>query len=480
MDIIGRNEERRTLGRLVESGKPEFLAVYGRRRVGKTFLINTYFNNSFAFSHTGISPKSEETEAGKTLLQIQLDAFQLSLRDAGGADLSAPKDWFEAFNRLEKLLSAKQITGRKVVFIDEIPWMDTPKSNFISAFEHFWNHWGCKQADLLLIVCGSASSWMLENLIDSHGGLYGRVTREMKLSPFTLGETELFLESIGVSYTRYDIAQAYMVFGGTPFYLGFLDPELSLPQSIDACFFRKNAPLRQEFKKLFSSAFKNAERVEAIVRALNTKTIGLSRDDILKKIGMASGGHITESLEALVASDFIVKFVPFGNSKREEMYKLVDPFCLFYLRFVEGSGHLDNSFWSQNSSGQRISSWRGHAFENLCFNHIDQIKDSLGIRGIISFQSLFIGEQEKGKAQIDLVIDRSDNVVNLCEAKFYGGEFEPTLETSETLRKREALVYAKLGKKKTIKHVLITTFGVVRNRHSNAFAQVLLLDDLFG
>lgn len=479
MKIIGREEEKRILRRLLDSKKPEFLAVYGRRRVGKTFLINNYFNNDFAFSHTGISPKGVPSDGKNTLLQLQLDAFQKSLRDSGSEEGVSLKDWFEAFDRLEKLLESQRTDTKKVVFIDEIPWMDTPKSNFISAFEHFWNHWGCKQSDLLLIVCGSASSWMLENLIDSHGGLYDRVTREMKLSPFTLRETELFLEENGVSFSRYDIAQAHMVFGGTPFYLNLLDPELSLPQNIDACFFKKNAPLKEEFKRLFSSAFKNAERVEAIVRALNSKGTGMSREEILKKIGTSSGGHITEALESLVASDFIVKFAPIENSKRDEMYKLIDPFCLFYLKFVEGSSYLDDSFWSQNASGQRISSWRGHAFENLCFHHVEQIKRALGIHGIISFQSLFIGEIEKGRTQIDLVIDRNDNIVNLCEMKFYGGPFEATKETSEILRKREALLSAKLSKKKIVKHVLVTTFGIVRNKYSNAFSNILVLDDLF-
>lgn len=484
MKIIGRKKELEELDNLYNSGKAELIAIYGRRRVGKTYLIDKAFEGKLSFRHAGVSPSEEEKPDSnikyRNKLSEQLTQFYHSLRLYGSHVNHIPSDWMEAFYELERLLMERD-SSRIVVFLDELPWMDTPKSNFIQAFESFWNNWACYRDNVMVIVSGSANAWMLNKLVNSHGGLYGRVTYEIKLTPFSLQECEELLLRNDVHLSRYDIAQCYMMLGGIPYYLNYFQKNLSLSQSIDFIFYQKNAKLNNEFSRLFSSTFKDASFIERIFRLLNKNSYGYTRQQIIKELQLQSGDRITRTLDSLIINDFILKYYPFGGNKREPHYKLIDPFCLFYLKFVDRKLSIDQDFWQLNVISQSIVSWRGLAFENLCFNHFAQIKKALGIGGVSSTLSLWSKKGDDGSKgpQIDMLIERKDNVVNMCEMKFYGSMFTIDKKYHEILLNRGNLLFQEISRKQIIHNVLITTYGLHKNEYSNDFSHVILLDDLF-
>ncbi len=474
--MIERTREVEELERLYNSNKSEFVAVYGRRRVGKTYLIYNVFKDRLFFKHTGLSPDEENDYEGE--LKRQLDQFYSSLIASGlSGSTKLPKSWFEAFRLLQTLIINKDNGSRMVIFIDELPWMDTKKSNFIKAFEGFWNSFACSRDNLMLIVCGSAISWIQNNLINNYGGLYGRVTYEIKLTPFSLKGCEDYFKSRNIEMSRYDIVNTYMIFGGIPFYLNYIDPKYSLPQNIDNIFFKNNAKLALEYDRLFRSIFTFSEKAKEIVQFLYTNNLGYTKKDIVNNIKISDGGTLTKYLDALIASDFIIKYVPFGYSKREVRYKLVDLFSIFYLTFVSSKQGNEN-FWSQNVTSQKLTSWRGYAFENVCFNHIAQIKYALGISGVITTSGAFCCKEDG--YQIDLLINRNDNVINLCELKFYSNPFTVDKEYFFKINNRTKLLSEKISKKYVIKNTLISTFGVTKNNYYSVFSNVLTLDDLFS
>ncbi len=469
--MVGRKREIEQLENLYESKKAELVAVYGRRRIGKTFLVNEVFKNRFYFRHTGLA--LNENNNNKT--KAQLEHFKDSLNLFGIKLEREINNWFDAFFNLTKHLMNTSDTSKKVIFIDELPWLDTKGSNFISAFEGFWNGFACSRDDLLVIVCGSATSWIENNLINNTGGLYGRVTYEIKLTPFNLNETKEFLKSKMCHYSLYDITEAYMTFGGIPYYLNYIDNKYSLAQNIDNLFLKSGGLLTLEFDRLFDSIFSFSEKAKTIIKFLSSNSVGFTREEISKKLKISDGGVLSKYLNSLIASNFIIKYVPFGYSKREIHYKLVDPFCIFYIKFVLDKSSI--SSWEEECSSQKISSWRGYAFENVCFNHIDQIKFALGISGVSSNVSGFFNKDDG--YQIDMVIERKDNVINLCELKFYSDEFKITKEYALKINRRTNLVKEKIGKKYSVINILISTYGIYKNEYYYSFANSIVLEDLF-
>lgn len=477
--MIGRKKQIEELENLYNSKKSELIAVYGRRRVGKTYLIDKTFETRLTFRHTGLSPLENIDEKAK--LQSQLNHFVHSLNFFGYKDFKKPKTWLEAFYLLEDYLLTRIKEKRLVVFLDELPWLDTPKSGFMTAFEAFWNGFACHYDNIMVIVCGSSSSWIINKLINNHGGLYARLTYEMKLTPFDINECEQYFILNDVKLSRYDIAQCYMILGGIPYYLNYIKKGMTLPQAIDRMFFLKEANLKDEFDRLFSATFNNPEEIKRIIRLLNSKKIGLTRNEILEGLNVSDGGTFNEYLKSLIESDFIIKYVPYLENKRKVYYKLVDPFCLFYLRFVENKNSLYNNFWQENIDNQSVIIWRGLAFENLCFNHISIIKELLGISGVKTNQSLWYkkgNDNEKG-FQIDLMIERNDNVLSVCEAKFYKNSYTLNKDYYLHLLDRDEQLTNIISKKISIHNVLITTFGLKNNEYSNYFDKVIVLDDLF-
>ncbi len=471
--MIGRKREREELENLYRSKKAELVAIYGRRRVGKTFLVDETFKDRMTFYHAGLSPVDMGNKGNNT--KQQLRQFYYSLLRYGMEKTHIPHDWLEAFFMLEQLLDKKQSKEKLVVFLDELPWLDTPRSGFITAFEGFWNNWGCRNDNLLLIVCGSANSWIINKLINNHGGLYNRVTYEINLSPFTLQECKEFFLSRDINFSDYDITQAYMIMGGIPYYLGYITSGESLAWNIDNMFFSRSAKLQQEFTRLFSSVFDNPDLIIKIVRILNKRSIGFERKDIIQALDKVDNSNFTKALEALENGNFILKYVPFGMKKNKKYYKLIDPFCIFYLRFIENRTCLDEDFWMQNVTTPSINTWRGYAFENVCFNHIPQIKAALGITGVQTNCSQCFGE----KSQVDLLIERKDNIVNMCEIKFYGVEFSVDKDYYCTLNQRQVDLSKHLPKRTAVQNTLITTFGLRYNVYSGVFTKTITLEDLF-
>jgi len=475
--MIGREKEIKELEKIYSSNKSEMVAIYGRRRVGKTYLVDEVLQDRITFRHAGLSPLEEDSNG---LLQAQLKHFYNSLKLYGMENEKKPENWLDAFFLLEKLLQSIDNGTRQVVFLDELPWLDTPRSGFVQAFEGFWNTWGCHRKNLMVIICGSANSWMENELINNHGGLYGRVTHEIKLSPFTLLECEEYYTSKGIPFSRYDIVQSYMVFGGIPYYMEYMDADLSFAQNVDKVFFSKDAKLKLEYDRLFESVFKRPEAVKSIVELLYTRNMGYTRKEIAEKLDVSDGGHLTKDLNSLIASDFIVKYVPFGVSKKIEQYKLIDPFCLFFLHFVKNQTVRNNKFWQQNTAQPQVVSWRGYAYENVCFSHVDQIKDALGIRDVISSESAWTkkADDEDGM-QIDMLISRKDNVVNMCEIKFYGDDFVVSKEYYRIIQRRIEVLISIIPRRMSVYSTLITTYGLKKNEYSGAFVKVITFDDLF-
>ena len=476
MEIIGRKKEIAELEQLYNAENSQFVAVYGRRRIGKTYLIKETFKDRFAFWHTGLSPYDRDK---KFLLRDQLQAFYYSLQDYGLQGGTSPRSWLEAFRLLEKLLEQKDNGQRLVVFIDELPWMDTARSRFIPAFEHFWNGWASKRNNILLIVCGSATSWMEDNLINNKGGLYNRLNCEIKLHPFSLAECEMYFHSKEIAMSRYDMAQAYMVLGGIPHYLSLFEKGYSAAQNIDKLLFEKGAKLGNEFDRLFGSLFKNAEDHKKVIRLLAQRRGGYTRHEILEHTGIKDGGGATEILKGLSESDFITTYYPY-DERKVERYRLTDPFCISYLNFLDGKEMSEPQFWQKNASSPRLNTWRGFAFEELCFLHIAQIKMKLGISGVSTMVSSWIVESPEKKQQIDMLIDRADNVLNLCEIKFYGKPFVIDKKYDTVLRERMQTLVDRIPRKKSVHLTLIASYGLKRNEYSGQVQNEVTLDDLFA
>ena len=473
--MIGRKNEFEKLQSAMDKDRAQLIAVYGRRRVGKTFLINEFFEGKFIFKHTAVSPVDDATKKRKkNILKLQLQEFYYSMRTYGlDSNEHVPASWQEAFYMLEQLLEKKDDGKRQVVFIDELPWMDTPKSNFMPAFEHFCNDWCLARKNFKLVVCGSATSWILDKLINNKGGLYGRVTLPIYLSPFTLYECREFFKADGLHFDEFDICQAYIAFGGIPFYLDQFRKGLSLAQNIDAILYDVNAPLKEEFDRLFTSQFSSPDELQRIVTTLATKRIGFTRDELIKRGKFSSGGTLTENLAALQKSRLIMEYIPFGESTAR--YKLADPFCIFYLNHVRGNTDTP-SYWQTHEKSPSVISWMGFAFEDLCWIHIKQIKHALGIDGVITKESPWNIPPD---SKIDLIINRDDRFVCLCEMKFTRGDFEVTKSYNKTLLERMERVQEIVGYKKTVMSVLVTTYGLKRNEYASRFDRTVTMEDLF-
>lgn len=469
--MIGRTAEKARLLKYAESEESEFVAIYGRRRVGKTYLIRQTFQSRFSFQHTGIA-------RGRT--KEQLGAFGDSLREWGSDFKGSPNDWFEAFNLLKDVIM-KSSQKRKVVFLDELSYLDTKGSRFVPALEHFWNGWASARDDILLIVCGSATSWIINKVIKDKGGLHNRVTGRISLQPFTLKECEDYVASRGIVMTRYQIAETYMVLGGIPFYWRHLEPDLSADQNIDDLFFARANKLEGEFDELYASLFRKPEPYLKIVMALGRRKSGLSRDEIVAQTGMGSCGNLTRYLRELEECGFIRKSLAFGKKAKCALYQLIDNFTLFHLTFVGENKTNDCCFWSRSSDSQFRVVWEGLAFERLCLQHVREIKIALGISGVVSNDcSWHIARTaEHDGAQVDLLIDRRDGVINLCEMKFASAEYEIKDAEDRRARARKELFKETTGTRKAVHLTYVTTYGLKRNKHSGIVQSEVTLDDLF-
>lgn len=473
MQLIGRKRELEKLKRLVQSPKPEFLAVYGRRRVGKTFLIRTCFDNQFDFYATGLARGSTRQ---------QLANFTFFIHKHFGDQSIVPGNWLEAFNLLIGLLEKSRTGKKRVIFIDEMPWFDTRKSDFMIGLEFFWNSWASAQNDILLIVCGSAASWMINNLIRNTGGLYNRVTERMKLEPFTLKETEAYFADRNIVLDRYQIILLYMVMGGIPYYLEQVRPGRSAMQNIEELCFRDDGKLRTEFSYIFASLFKNADRHEAVLKTIFENGGALTREELIRLSGLNSGGHVTKVLNELEESGFLICHQRFGLKKAQAVYAISDFYTLFYFRFIKHAGQYEPNMWLSKVDSPDFRAWSGLAFERVCFAHVPQIKKGLGISGVNTSTYIWQskGDGQSRGSQIDLIIDRRDQVINLFEIKFSINPYTVTKEYDAVLRHKIQSFREATGTKKSVFLTMLTTHGLTDNayRHS-AIQNELTMDVLF-
>ncbi|NML37271.1 AAA family ATPase [Chitinophaga sp. G-6-1-13] len=469
--IIGREKELKILGQAMKSETSQFIAVYGRRRVGKTFLIREAFQQDFAFYLTGVANIN---------LQQNLSNFQRAMQKYH-PDESAPfpENWFAAFSQLEELLS-KSGKQKKIVFLDELPWLDTAQSGFIQALDYFWNSYASARNDIILIVCGSAASWMINTLIHNKGGLHNRVTHRIRLEPFSLRECETFFQSRGGVFSRYQTIQLYMVMGGVPFYLDHVDVSMSASQNINRLCFQRDGLLTEEFRDLYTSLFNKAEKHLSVIETLSKKARGLTRSEIIHDTGLPNAGSTTRILNELEESGFIRKYFSFGKKEKSSLFQLSDFYSLFYIRFIRGNHALNENTWINGLDSPQQRSWSGYAFEQVCLAHLTEIKHALGISGVQTSSSSWINTGEGSKRQIDLVIDRKDDVINICEMKFSINPFTIDKKYQTELQDKIDTFRTATRTNKSIFLTMITTFGIVRNMHSNSIVQnSLTMDDLF-
>ena len=465
MKIAGRVQEISTLKSLLQKDSAEFVAVYGRRRIGKTYLIRQVYADHLVFECSGLHQKE---------FSQQLENFWLTLTEFDKTPKPMPKTWLQAFAQLKTYLNGLE-PGKKVVFLDEISWFETPRSGFLAALDNFWNQYCTKRTDIILVICGSAASWIINKVINDRGGLHNRITKHIQLMPFTLAETKDFLAMQRVHLTLKDIAQLSMCVGGIPFYLKDVQAGQSVPQILDELFFGPQALLRNEFANLYASLFKNSQAHEAIVKALATKNKGLTRNEIVEATGIKSGGGLTVLLDELIQCGFVRQILPIKKAKEDALFRLVDEYTLFYFKFLHNN--KTNTSWAYLSNKQTYKIWSGFAFENLCFKHVPQIKKALGISGIISNDYSW---SLKGEAQIDLLIDRDDNCINLLELKYYDGLYQMTKSYASQLQEKVQIFKQNTRTKKNVFITILTVFGAQTNEHYlSTITNQLTIEDLF-
>lgn len=471
--IIGRLTEIKKLTSAVNSHRAEFIALYGRRRVGKTFLINQMFRNQFAFKMTGVIEGS---------LKDQFTAFADAMSDYGYDMPEKPDDWMKAFILLKNALKPKVNSGERcVIFIDELPAMDAENSNVAGAVGYFWNNWASQYDNIVFIICGSATSWMITNVIDSKGGLHDRITIEMPIHPFTLNETELYLKDKQFVWNRQMTLQAYMVFGGIPYYLSLLDREESLVQNVDRLFFSQDMQMRREFRRLFNTLYKNPDRYIDIIKALGKSRGGLTREEIAGALKGANNGHLGRQLEDLVCCDLIRKNIVREKKikRKDAIYQLCDFFSIFYLTFID-KAEVEQQYWAHHINTPEVNAWMGLAYERICMAHIGQIKHSLRIDAISTLTYSWRSKTTIPAAQIDIIIERADKIVNICEVKYSQDEYHLDKEEYEKICKRKNNFLQETGLRHAPWLTMITTEGIAKGKYTEMIQSQVRLDDLFN
>lgn len=471
-NLIGREREIKRLDRVKEEAEAQLVIVYGRRRVGKTYLINEYFDYEFDFKFTGSYNQNKQT---------QLKNFAAELRRFSKKECATPKDWTEAFSMLRDFLETKDTNKKQVVFFDEMPWMDNPKSGFLPAFEWFWNAWAGARKNIIFVACGSAASWLTEKIEKNKGGLYNRATCKLHLQPFDLYDVEKYLQSRNIEWSRYDITVCYMIMGGIPYYLRLLDKELTLNENIDELFFRKGAELYDEFDQLYRTLFKPEDQYIKIVEVLSKRRKGLTRSEIASQTKLPENGVLTQKLNSLIKSGFVRLNPVYKHERREMHYQLCDYYTKFFFSFVRDNAGKNTHMWSITNDDRQRTAWQGFTFEQVCKDHMEQIKKGLGVSAVRSEIWSWVkkGDDFEKGAQIDIVIERNDRVISLCEAKFYSHEYELKKNDDEDLKTKVSVFREETKTNKTIQVVVITTYGIKKNKYSNYVGRVIDLDSLF-
>ena len=472
--IIGRSTQKQELKEALISNKPEMIALVGRRRVGKTYLVSQVYYEHLDFEITGLQYGNKQEQLENFTLRMGKHFPNYSLN-------TFPKSWLQAFNHLTIALESLEKKEKMVVFLDELPWLATRKSGFLTGLSYFWNSWAVKQ-NIVFVICGSAASWMIKKIINDRGGLHNRVTRLLYLYPFTLAETEAYCHAKNIKLSRYQILQLYMVMGGIPMYLDQIKSGFSAIQNIQKICFSPTGYLRNEFERLFASLFSDYQKHVTIIRALATKRKGLTRTEIIKITKLTNSGKLTDILYELETSGFITIYGGYDKKAKDSLYRLTDAYSLFYLTFLEPLGKNNHLDFTTLSDLPLWKTWSGYTFENICLIHINQIRKALSIAGMTSSIASFIARPKDGLpgTQIDLLIDRSDQSINICEIKFSTEDYVITKKDVNNLQTKKQVFRYHTKTKKHLFTTIITTMGVVDNSHKmDAVDQVVVLNDLF-
>lgn len=481
--LIGRVREKELLLQAWRSPRAELIAVYGRRRVGKTHLVRGLFQNLGRFMEvTGLKDGALEEE-----LEIFTKSFQETFYK--GIPIQKAAGWKQGFELLTA--EALKLHGRErlVLFLDELPWLATPRSGLLQALDHYWNrHWS-RIPNMKVILCGSAASWMIENLIHAKGGLHNRITLTVPLFPFNLADTESYLRARGVHLNRRQILELYMALGGVPYYLGLAERGKTAAQIIDQTCFAKGGLLRREFDRLFPSLFEDPERHSRLFREIVRKREGIGRSELLRLVRMESGGGFNRKVRALEEAGFISSFIPYGKRRKEGFFRAADEFSLFHAKWIASApqGVFAGSsprHWEHKRGAPSWRSWAGYAFEGICLKHSAQIRQALGIDSIAVETGAWRHVPRKGSpergCQIDLLFDRSDGAITLCEIKHSDGVFTLEKDYAEVLQRKMEVFRAKTRTRKQLFLALITTHGAAKNMYYGRLVSAeVTLDHLF-
>lgn len=481
--LIAREKEITVFENILNTKTAQLIALYGRRRIGKTYLVREFFNSKKIVFFEVIGLKNGD-------MQQQLKIFTDSISKTFFEDtpLAAPENWQKAFELLTKQIDKISKNKKIVLFFDELPWLATKRSQLLENFDHFWNSLWSQRKNLIIVLCGSAASWMLENLINAKGGLHNRITKSILLKPFTLGQTKQYLESLGFKLSLKNILDIYMMTGGVPFYLQELKKSYSIAQNINQLCFQEDGILNKEFERLFKALFDEDETNKLLITAIAKYHKGITREKITTEIKMSSGGTLNKRLEELEAAGFIKSYVPYGYHKREKFYRVIDEYALFYLKWIEslntrGFGASENQ-WQALMQTPAYHVWSGYAFESVCFKHIDQIIAGLKLKasvvGLSSWRYLPKEGSERSGAQIDLLIERNDDAFTVCEIKYSNKEFVLDKNTAKDIANKISVFEEKTKTQKQIFVALITTLGMKPSIWSEELVQQwLTLEDLF-
>ncbi len=458
LKLFGRDKEKQLIDEHYTSKQASLVAIIGRRRIGKTYLVRRTLENKIDFEMIGTQNGTKQKQLLNYYNALKKQFKNITLKNK-------PVNWIEAFNLLQQCLLSKKGKKKKVVFFDEFPWINTSKSGFVETFAHFWNSWASEN-NVLIIVSGSAATWMIKNIVNGKGGLHNRISQTINLKPFQLQQTKEMLFGMGIKATQTQIAELYMILGGVPYYISLLKKNKSIYQNIDALLFEENGKLVNEYQNLLPSLFDNATNHLAVLDSLASKWKGLSRNELTTIYKKADGGGLTEVLNDLELSGFISSYIPFRKSKKDTLYRITDSYVLFYLKFLKRN--KQKSFIDViKTANYRI--WCGYAFENICLQHIDKINNSLGISKINSNAStyLFKGNKFIDGFQIDLLIDRADNIINICEMKYYNKPFIFDKKYYQQTKNKITQFQEIAGNKVALHFTMITANGIVNNEYYN-------------
>ncbi|MGN0229861.1 MAG: ATP-binding protein [Muribaculaceae bacterium] len=470
--LIGREKEKQILLSTLEEEYSQFVAVYGRRRVGKTFLIREALENNFHFQYTG---------AANLTTRKQLAKFRRELKEHGQKDTPQLGNWGDAFSELKRFISQFP-QGKKVIFFDELPWMDSPRSGFLSELESFWNGWASARKDIIFIVCGSSTSWMVKKIIKNKGGLHNRLNHRISLKPFTLGLCEKLVQSRGLVLSRKQMLEAYMIFGGVPYYWSLLQKGASISGEIDRLIFSADGELHDEFEMLYASLFKKPEPYIRVIELLANKRMGMTRKELLNAGKFDDNGAFSDILKDLEWCGFIRSYSMMGYRVKSDIFQLIDHYTLFYYEYIAGVRHGAN-YWKALLGTPKYNAWCGLAFERTCLWHIEQIKKKLGISGILTNEYAWRCQPDESKGrrgvQIDLIIDRSDDIIDLCEMKYSGDNYTITADYAKEIERKLTTFVSVTNSKKAIHTIMVTTLGLNRNEYAGDVQAEIRLDDLF-